>query len=137
MPHVATSVPDLIGRLGAAAHIDGERLIVDDAAAFRGDTIRDLAWTATFAEEGPIVDAARWLIHEAAQELGARTASIHELYMARARGEVKGFTVPALNLRAQVFDMARVAFETARAGAVGAVILELARSEQTYTFQRP
>ncbi|HEX7221918.1 MAG TPA: class II fructose-bisphosphate aldolase [Candidatus Limnocylindrales bacterium] len=137
MPHVATSVPDLIGRLGAAAHIDGERLIVDDAAAFRGDVIRDLAWTAAFAEEGPIVDAARWLIHEAAQELGARTASIHELYMARARGEVKGFTVPALNLRAQVFDMARVAFETARAGAVGAVILELARSEQTYTFQRP
>ena len=137
MPHVATSVPDLIGRLGAAAHIDGERLIVDDAAAFRGDVIRDLAWTAAFAEEGPIVDAARWLVHEAAQELGARTASIHELYMARARGEVKGFTVPALNLRAQVFDMARVAFETARAGAVGAVILELARSEQTYTFQRP
>jgi fructose/tagatose bisphosphate aldolase len=137
MPHVATSVPDLIGRLGAAAHVDAERLIVDDATAFRGDVIRDLAWTATFAEEGPIVDAARWLIHEAAQELNARTASIHELYMARARGEVSGFTVPALNLRAQVFDMARVAFETAKAGAVGAVILELARSEQTYTFQRP
>ena len=137
MPHVATSVPDLIGRLGAAAHLDGERLVVDDATAFRGEVVRDLAWTATFAEEGPIVDAARWLIHEAAQELGARTASIHELYMARARGEVNGFTVPALNLRAQVFDMARVAFETAKAGAVGAVILELARSEQTYTFQRP
>jgi fructose/tagatose bisphosphate aldolase len=57
--------------------------------------------------------------------------------MARARGEVNGFTVPALNLRAQVFDMARTAFETAAAGDVGAVILELARSEQTYTFQRP
>jgi fructose/tagatose bisphosphate aldolase len=137
MPHVATSVPDLLGRLNGAAHLDGERLVVDDAAAFRGDVIRDLAWTASFADEGPIVEVARWLIHEAAQELGARTASIHELYMARARGEVGGFTVPALNLRAQVFDMARVAFETAKAGAVGAVILELARSEQTYTFQRP
>jgi fructose/tagatose bisphosphate aldolase len=111
--------------------------MVDDEPAFRGDVIRDLAWTAAFADDGPVVELAQWLIHEAAQELGARTASIHELYMARARGEVNGFTVPALNLRAQVFDMARTAFETAAAGDVGAVILELARSEQTYTFQRP
>jgi fructose/tagatose bisphosphate aldolase len=33
--------------------------------------------------------------------------------------------------------MARVAFEQATAHDVGAVILELARSEQTYTYQRP
>jgi fructose/tagatose bisphosphate aldolase len=57
--------------------------------------------------------------------------------MARARGEVSGFTVPAFNLRAQVFDMARTVYETAASADVGAVILELARSEQTYTFQRP
>ena len=57
--------------------------------------------------------------------------------MARARGEVSGFTVPAINIRAQTFDMARIAFETATTFDVGAVILELARSEQTYTFQRP
>ena len=48
-----------------------------------------------------------------------------------------GFTVPAINLRAQIFDMARTVFEAAAAADVGAVILELARSEQTYTFQRP
>ena len=137
MPHVAETPDDLLGRLGRSAHVDGDRLVVDDAKAFRGEVIRDLAWTASFAEEGPTVDIARWLIHEAAQELGARTASIHELYMARARGEVHGFTVPALNLRAQVFDMARTVYETAASADVGAVILELARSEQTYTFQRP
>ena len=57
--------------------------------------------------------------------------------MARARGEVSGFTVPAINIRAQTFDMARITFETATTFDVGAVILELARSEQTYTFQRP
>ena len=33
--------------------------------------------------------------------------------------------------------MARTVYETAAAAGVGAVILELARSEQTYTFQRP
>src|SRR6185369_13295490 len=65
------------------------------------------------------------------------SASIEELYRARARGEVSGFTVPAINIRAQTFDMARTVYEAAQAGDVGAVILELARSEQTYTFQRP
>ena len=67
----------------------------------------------------------------------AQSASIQELYVARARGEVCGFTVPAINIRAQTFDMARTVYETAAAADVGAVILELARSEQTYTFQRP
>jgi fructose/tagatose bisphosphate aldolase len=33
--------------------------------------------------------------------------------------------------------MARIVFEAAQASDVGALILELARSEQTYTFQRP
>ncbi|HEU4920861.1 MAG TPA: class II fructose-bisphosphate aldolase [Candidatus Limnocylindrales bacterium] len=137
MPHVAESVPDLLARLGGAAHVAGERLAIDDEKAFRGEVVRDLAWTAAFAEDGPIVEVAQWLVHEAAQALGARTASIHELYMARGRGEVHGFTVPAINIRAQTFDMARTVFETADAADVGAVILELARSEQTYTFQRP
>jgi fructose/tagatose bisphosphate aldolase len=137
MPHVAANPADLLSRLGDSAHVDGQRLVIDDPAAFRADVVRDIIWTATFADEGPVVDVARWLIHEAAQALGARTASIHELYMARARGEVSGFTVPAINLRTQVFDMARTVYETAASADVGAVILELARSEQTYTFQRP
>jgi fructose/tagatose bisphosphate aldolase len=137
MPHVAESVTDLLSRLGGAAHVDGDRLVVDDEASFRGEPIRDLAWTAAFADDGPIVEAAQWLVHEAARELGASSASIHELYMARARGEVSGFTVPAINIRAQTFDMARTVFEAAADADAGAVILELARSEQTYTFQRP
>jgi fructose/tagatose bisphosphate aldolase len=137
MPTVAETASGLLDRLGSSAHVDGERLVVDDAAAFRGDVVRDLAWTAAFGKDDAVVELAQWLVHEAAQALGARSASIHELYMARARGEVAGFTVPAINLRAQVFDMARTVFETAAAADVGAVILELARSEQTYTFQRP
>ena len=137
MPHVAERVPDLISRLGSAAHLDGERLVVDDEASLRGDVIRDLAWTAAFATDEATIVAAQWLIREAARELGAHSASIHDLYMARSRGEVHGFTVPAINIRAQTFDMARTVYETADAADVGAVILELARSEQTYTFQRP
>jgi fructose/tagatose bisphosphate aldolase len=137
MPAVATSVNELLGRLEGAARIEGGRLVITDAAAFRGEPVRDLAWTAAFSDDEAAVEAARWLVWEASQALGARSASIHELYMARARGDAPLVTVPAINIRAQTFDMARVVYETAAADDVAAVILELARSEQTYTFQRP
>ncbi len=119
-----------------SAHVEGERLVIDDETSFRADAIRDLAWTATFSEDEATVEAARWLVWEASQELGARSASIQALYAARSRGEYEGLTVPAINIRAQTFDMARVIFETALKNDAAAVILELARSEQTYTFQR-
>jgi fructose/tagatose bisphosphate aldolase len=137
MPHVATSPADLLAALQGAAHLDGDHLVIDDEAAFRDGAIRDLAWTAAFSTDEATTAAAQWLVWEASQALGARSASIQGLYEARARGEVSGFTVPAINIRAQTFDMARTVYETAAAADVGAVILELARSEQTYTFQRP
>ncbi len=137
MPHVATSPADLLARLAPSAHLDADRLVIDDDAAFREAGIRDLAWTAAFSTDEATTAAAQWLVWEASQELGARSASIQGLYEARARGEVDGFTVPAINLRAQTFDMARTIYEAAEAADVGAVILELARSEQTYTYQRP
>jgi fructose/tagatose bisphosphate aldolase len=137
MPHVATSPADLLATLRPSAHIADDRIVIDDEAAFRDSGIRDLAWTAAFSTDDSTTAAAQWLVWEASQALGARSASIQALYEARARGEVAGFTVPAINLRAQTFDMARTVFETAAASDVGAVILELARSEQTYTYQRP
>jgi fructose/tagatose bisphosphate aldolase len=137
MPFVASSVGELLSRLSGIVHVHEAGIEVADVARLRADGIRDLAWTAAFATDGPTIEAAQWIVWEAAQMLGARSASIHELYMARARGEISGFTVPAINIRAQTFDMARIAFETAQTFDVGALILELARSEQTYTFQRP
>src|SRR5215207_5897853 len=137
VPHVATSPSDLLEVLKAVAHLDGDRLVIDDEAGFRGAGIRDLAWTAAFSTDEATTAAAQWLVWEASQELGARSASIQDLYAARGRGEVSGFTVPAINIRAQTFDMARTVFEAAEQSDVGAVILELARSEQTYTYQRP
>ncbi len=137
MPHVATSPADLLETIRPAAHLDGDLLVVDDEAAFRSTAIADLAWTAAFSTDDATTAAAQWLVWEASQALGAQSASIHELYAARARHEVAGFTVPAINLRAQTFDMARTIFEAARSADVGAVILEIARSEQTYTYQRP
>ena len=137
MPYVASSAADLLARVAAAVTVTDGRLEVLDGHALRGDAIRDIAWTAAFTKDEGAAAAAQWLAWEASQATGARSASIHELYMARARGEISGFTVPAINIRAQTFDMARVIFETAAAAGAGALILELARSEQTYTYQRP
>ena len=137
MPHVATSPADLLSVIRDAAHLDGDLLLIDDEATFRETAIRDLAWTAAFSTDEPTTATAQWLVWEASQALGAQSASIQDLYAARGRGEVSGFTVPAINIRAQTFDMARTVYETATAADVWAVILELARSEQTYTFQRP
>jgi fructose/tagatose bisphosphate aldolase len=137
MPTVAASVAELLGLIAPAATVTDGHLVVGDEATFRSATIRDLAWTAAFSSDAATVEAARWIVWEASLELGAHSASIQDLYLARSRGEVHGFTVPAINLRAQTFDMARTIFETAASRGVGALILELARSEQTYTFQRP
>lgn len=136
-PRVAAGPSELLGFLSGIAHVAGERLVIDDVAAFRAGGIRDVAWTATFSEDPATVEAARWIVWEASQELGCRSASIHALYMARGRGEVAGFTVPAINLRTQVFDMAAAICRAAQGIDAGTVIFELARSEQEYTFQRP
>ena len=137
MPTVADSPADLLKSLDGVARVEDGRLVVEDEPRFRSSGVRDLAWTAAFTTDDATGEVAQWMVWEAAQALGARSASIHELYMARARGEVSGFTVPAINIRAQTFDMARTVYETAARADVGAVIIELARSEQTYTFQRP
>jgi fructose/tagatose bisphosphate aldolase len=137
MPNVAESPADLLASLTGVAHVADGRLVIDDASRFRSQTAADLAWTAAFTRDDPTAEAARWIVWEASQALGARSASIEALYRARSRGEVSGFTVPAINIRAQTFDMARTFFETAARADVGAVIFELARSEQTYTYQRP
>ena len=82
-------------------------------------------------------ELARWLIWQIGQSVGVRAASIHDLYMARGRGEVGGFTVPAINVRGMSYDTARSIFRTAKRLEAGAFILEIARSEIVYTEQRP
>src|SRR3954447_13886203 len=136
-PTPAGSVTELMSALDGIARIGDGRLVIADEARFRDEGIRALVWSATFSEDKDVVEVARWMIWEASQELGARSASIHELYIARGRGEIHGFTVPAINLRTQVFDMAMTICRAAQSMDVGTVIFELARSEQEYTYQRP
>jgi len=76
-------------------------------------------------------------VFDTAYEKGIYPASIHEFYMARGRGEFEGFTVPAINLRSMTYDLARAIFRVARKNDSGAFVFEIARSEISYTNQRP
>ncbi|MEX0880838.1 MAG: class II fructose-bisphosphate aldolase, partial [Thermoanaerobaculia bacterium] len=111
-------------------------LVVSNPARFRAEMIDSLVWTAVFAPEAAR-DAARHAIREAAHSLGILPASILPFYRARGRGEISGFTVPAINVRILSYDTARAACRAARKLDAGAVIFEIARSEMGYTAQRP
>jgi fructose-bisphosphate aldolase, class II len=127
---------DTVGLFGGAVALAGTGVTVRDEAALRSAATDRLAWQAVFGSADER-EAARWLLWELGQSSGARPASINDLYMARGRGECSGFTVPAINVRAMAYDTARAVFRAAEAGKVGALILEIARSEIAYTEQRP
>jgi fructose/tagatose bisphosphate aldolase len=133
------SAQDLVASLDGIARIQGSRLLVDDASRLRGEAIDRLVFEAVFNPEESLRDAARWLIWGASQALGCGSASIHELYMARGRGEfpATAFTVPAINVRASAYLVARQAFTAALERDAGGVIFEIAKSEMAYTEQRP
>lgn len=124
---------DLFG--GAVALAPGG-VAVRDLSKLRSTATDRLVWQAVFST-GAEREAARWLLWELGQATGTRPASINGLYRARGRGEVGGFTVPAINVRVLAYDTARAIFRAARAGKAGAILLEIARSEIAYTDQRP
>ena len=72
-----------------------------------------------------------------ARAKGAYLASIHDVYMARGKGQGKNFTVPAMNLRSLTYFLARAIFRTANRLKAGAFIFEIAKAEMGYTGQPP
>jgi fructose/tagatose bisphosphate aldolase len=106
-------------------------------AAGHQDALDRLVWTGVFGAE-PGRSAARAAVFDQARSVGVYPASIHDLYLARGRGEVpSNFTVPAINIRGAAYDTARALFRARKKLDAGAVICEIARSEITYTDQRP
>ncbi|HVE71815.1 MAG TPA: class II fructose-bisphosphate aldolase [Thermoanaerobaculia bacterium] len=98
----------------------------------------DLVYTAVFSGDADAKAEARRQIHLRARQAGAVPASIASLYKAIGRGEVtRKFTVPAFNIRALTYDVARALFRVAMRHNVGPFIFEIARSEIGYTEQRP
>lgn len=115
---------------------NGEVKVLDPGRV-RGALIDRLTWTAVFHEKDEMRGTARWIIKMAAPQLGIHLSSIQPLYEAMGRGECGGFTAPAINVRGMAYDTARALFRAAVRNDVGALILEIAKSEMGYTHQSP
>jgi fructose/tagatose bisphosphate aldolase len=136
-PLTASAPGAAIGRLlGSAISAEDGTIAVSDASALKGSKMDQLVRMAVFGTDDDRA-LARWTIWELGQAVGVRSASIHDLYIARGQGKCHGFTVPAINVRGMSYDTARSIFRTAMKLEAGAFILEIARSEIAYTDQRP
>lgn len=130
------SIDRIVSGFDGGIKVTGSRVEIVRPAALQSEAMDALVWGAVFGE-GDERDGARHLLWELGQATGVRPASIHDLYIARGRGECAGFTVPAINVRMIAYDTARAIFRAARACNGGAIIVEIARSEIAYTDQRP
>ena len=121
---------------GSAVVVQGDTVSVKDESTLTSERMDRLVRSAAFGDKDE-KEYARWLLWEIGQAVGVQPSSIHDLYMARGRGEIRGFTVPAINVRGMAYDTGRAIFRTANRLGAGAFILEIARSEIGYTEQRP
>ena len=127
----------LIKLLDGSVTLDGKRVSIADEKKLQ-NKIELLVKEAVLAEDDASRLLARYLVRAIAVEAGVYPSSIHDLYMARGRGDVPNtFTVPAINLRSLTFYAARIIFNIAQEINAGAFIFEIARSETGYTDQRP
>jgi fructose/tagatose bisphosphate aldolase len=128
------NVSEMLSAVRGSVEPNNGGVKVTDPERLRNEHIDRLVYTAVFGDEETKA-AARWLIWQAASEVGVQSASIDGLYQARARNEYKGVTVPAVNIRGMAYDTARALVRAANAKQCGAFIFELARSEMGYTEQ--
>ncbi|HIQ25227.1 MAG TPA: aldolase [Persephonella sp.] len=137
MPFIAKNIDELTKIVSKAVEIKEDGVDIKDENKLRDTVIDDLIYTAVFSEDDNIKENAKKLIRDIANEFGAIASSIHTLYRAMGRGEVRDFTTPAVNIRGMTYDVARQIFKVALKHDVGAFIFEIAKSEIGYTFQRP
>ena len=137
MPRIAKNSEELKSFLEGAVSTENGNVSILDENKLRESVIDDLIYTAVFAEDENLREETKALIREIANEFGAVASSIHDLYMAMGRGEVRDFTTPAVNIRGMTYDVARQIFKVALQHDIGAFIFEIAKSEIGYTFQRP
>ena len=128
---------ELIKLLDGSVELKDSEITIVDENKLRG-SIEKLVKKAVLSEDEVEKYVARYLVRLVAAAAGVHPNSIHDLYMARGRGDVPNiFTVPAINLRGLTFYAAKIIFTIALEVHAGAFIFEIARSESGYTDQRP
>jgi len=132
---------ELIQKVLKGAALENKTLKVGDEKAFKECLPTLVANVAGFGEKSAPADVralAAWIIGEAAQQLGAKLNSPQEVYVAIAEGKIdRQMCFPAVNVRGNSLDTARALFRAAVDNQVGALIIEIARSEMGYTSQPP
>lgn len=132
------STDDLRSRIkGIISGEKDKKVVVSDPQRLKDNLIDLLVYNAVFNPNEDLKKACRWLIQTAGQAVGIFSTSIQHLYEAMGREDLKGITVPAINIRGLTYDTARAVFRAAKKNNTGTFIFEIAKSEMQYTFQRP
>lgn len=131
------SSKELLSGIQGILNVKEDHVEILDRSALRNKLIDSLVWTAVFAEDTPLKDAARWLIRASAAALDIHLSSIQTLYEAMGKKKASGFTTPAINIRGMTYDVARSILKAALKTNSFPVVFEIARSEIGYTFQKP
>ncbi len=122
------SAQDLKGLLFDTLVVQDNCVNIIDAHRLRTERIDHLIYNAVFHESERLRYFLYWLIRRAAAGLSIYPSSIHGLYAAAARGQVRRFTAPAVCIRAMPYDAARACFRAAKETGCGAVLLDLSRN---------
>ena len=127
---------ELLTQVGGSLKLDGTTVEVVDESKLRANIGKLVE--ASALGTGAVQGWARYLVRGAALALGILPASIHDLYLARGRGDAPmTWATPAFNLRVLSYHAACAMFRAAKKMNAGAFIFEIARSEMGYTAQRP
>ncbi len=129
------SISELDENLSEVVVMSDEDISIKDEGKLREYGIDYLIYTAVLSDDSQVRHLSRVYIRKLARQLGAFPASIFPLYKAFSSGEVSGFTVPAMNMRALTYDVAREIFKKAIIHETSAFIFEISRSEMKYTQQ--
>lgn len=129
------SVSEFDQNLSGVVRMHDEDISIKDEGKLHEFGIDYLIYSAVLSDDSQVRHLSRVYIRKLARSLGIFPASIFPLYQAFGAGEVKGFTVPAMNTRAMTYDFAREVFKKAIIHEAQAFIFEISRSEMVYTLQ--
>ena len=130
-------VKDLLEKTKGIIKVTPEGVKVEDRASFKARTIDELVYNLCLNESEAVKDACRWIVWQAAADLGIYASSIQGLYEARAQERYNKITVPAVNIRGLTYDVARALVRAGMKLKSLSFIFEIAKSEIGYTLQRP
>lgn len=126
---------EFLGALKGVSVVD-DKISITDRQLLKKD-MNLLVEQVIMSDDENIKNLSFWLIWNIACKAGVSASSIQSFYQARGRGEISGFTVPAINLRTFTYQAASAIFRVANKYNAGAFIFEIAKSEIGYTGQRP